>query len=184
MEGRLRVLTAGATHKDLTLILAIEVQQDITRHEALLHGLRTGQAGLLIHREQALDRAMLDILRSQQGQLSGYTDAIVRTQGRAIRTQPLAIDHRLDRVVVEVMLRIVVLLADHIHVRLQHHHRAILHTRSGRLRHQDVANGVFLDGDVMRLSERLQESDHFALLLRRTGHFCYLMEVFPYDVRS
>ena len=63
------------------------------------------------------------------------------------------------------MFRIIVLFADHIHVRLQHHNGAILHTRSGRFRHQDVANCVFFDCDMMRLCERLQESDHFALLL-------------------
>ena len=77
MESGLRILTSGATHKDLTLILAIEVQQNITRHEALLHRFRTRQASLLIYRKQALNRAMLNILRSQQGQLGSHTNTII-----------------------------------------------------------------------------------------------------------
>ena len=64
MESCLCILTAGATHKDLTLILAIEVQQDITRHKALLHCFRTRQTGLLIDRKQTLNGAMLNIIRS------------------------------------------------------------------------------------------------------------------------
>ena len=76
---------------------------------------------------------MLDIIGGKQSQLGRYTDTIIGSQSSAVGTQPFAVDDRLDRIIVEIVFRTVIFLANHIHVRLQYDYRTILHSRSGRL---------------------------------------------------
>ena len=153
MECRLGIFSSGATHEDLSLILTIEVKEDLTGHKTFLYRFRAGQASFLVDRKQALDRAMLDIIGSQKRQLSGNTDTVVGAKGRAVRAQPFAIDNCLDRIVLKIMLCAVIFLANHIHVRLQDYGWPVLHTRSGGFGHDDITNLIFLDRYIMVLSE-------------------------------
>ena len=134
VERRLRVLAAGAADEDLAFVLAIEVQEDAARHKALLESLGTSQARLLIDRKEAFDGAMLDIVRSKDGQLGGDADTVVGTEGRTVGAEPITLDDGFDGVVVEVVLGSVVFLADHVHVRLEDDRLARLHARGGGFR--------------------------------------------------
>ena len=53
------------------------------------------------------------------------------------------------------MDHVVVLLADHVHVRLQHDGRQLLVALRGRLRDQDVASRILFDREVMVSGELL-----------------------------
>ena len=59
---------------------------------------------------------MLDAVVSEHGQCSGYTDAVVGTEGGAIGLEPLAVDDEADGVGKEVVVHSLVALAHHIHV--------------------------------------------------------------------
>ena len=97
--------------------------------------------------------------------------------------EPLSVDDRTDRVVVEVMLCASVLLTDHIDVALQDELDTIFVAWGSRLTHDDVAYMVLLVLDAMLLGELLQIGDDLAFLLGGAGDLCDLMEVLPHDLR-
>ena len=85
---------------------------------------------------------MFDGFVFQNGQRNGHAYAVVGSQGGAFGTQPFAVNLGLDRVFVEVELRIVVFLANHVHVALENNGRHFLLARCGRLRNQHVASFI------------------------------------------
>ena len=76
------------------------------------HTSQTCEARLLIHREEALEGRQLGGGRHvQQGEGSGHTDAVVCSQRRPGRLEPLPIQSQADRVGHEVVAGVVVLLS-------------------------------------------------------------------------
>ena len=76
------VYTACAADEQFSLIFGIEVQENVTAHEALLQGKGAGQSCFLIYGEQAFDRAVFNAVVSENSQLGCYTDAVIRSQRR------------------------------------------------------------------------------------------------------
>ena len=55
-----RVLAAGAADVERALLLGVEVEQRSALEEARLESVAPGQPGLLVDREQELERAVLE----------------------------------------------------------------------------------------------------------------------------
>ena len=147
------IYTSCTADEELAFILGIEVQQNVSVHEAFFQGEGTGQSGLLIHGEEAFDRTVLDAVVGKDSQFGGYTDAIVGSQGRTFGFQPFTVNFGFDRVGQEVVLHVVVLFTYHVDVRLKYDSLAVFHTRSGGFLYQHVSGFVHLRFQLMFFSE-------------------------------
>ena len=136
--------TAGARDEDFALVLRVEVDEVVTRHESGLHAHRSRQSGLLVAGKDAFNGTVLNIVTLQNGQLHRTTDTIVGTQRCPFSGQPLAVDIGLDGVGVKIDLVVHQFVADHIHVALQNDGLAVLHARGGCFADDDVARLVDL----------------------------------------
>ena len=70
-----------------------------------------------------------------------HAGRIIRTERCSVRMNPIAVTQDVNRIFFEIMNHIGVLLAHHIHMRLQDHGRRVLISRGCRL----------LDNEVVRL---------------------------------
>ena len=164
-RGRRRP-TACATDENLAFVLRIEVDEHIARHKAGLHTLGTRQSGLFVTRENALERSVFNVVAVENRQLDGTADTVVGTERRALRAKPFAIDVSLNGILVEVEFHINQFLADHIHVALQNHRRAVFQALRGRLADDDVARLIDFCFQPTAFAEILQKRNHFLLALR------------------
>ena len=179
LEGSDDTLTASAADEELTFVLAVEVDEDLTGEEARLEGEGTGHTGLFVDGEEGFDRPVFDVVRGEDSELCSTADAVVSTEGGAVSMEPFAIDDGTDGVVVEVVHGTSVLLAYHIDVTLQDELDTVFVARGSRLAHDDVAHLILLVLDTVVLSELLEVSDDLLFLLRGAGDLCDLMEVLP-----
>lgn len=178
-----RVDAAGAADEQLALVLGVEVDQVGAREHSLAQSESTREAGLLIDREERLEGSVLDRRVEQRGQRGGHADAAVGAERRALGLDPLPVDAGTDGVVLEVELHVGVLLADHVHVRLEDDRRTVLEARGGGFAHDDVARRILAVFDAVALGERHQEVDDPALLLRGARNLRDGIELFPDDAR-
>ena len=133
---------AGAAHEHLPLVFRVEVDEEVACHKARLQAHCARQARFLVAREEALDGAVLDVARFEDGHLHGHADAVVCAEGSAACLHPVAVHVGLDGVVVEVKLHVGVLLAHHVEMALQHHGLHLLAARRGGLLDEHVAHGI------------------------------------------
>ena len=166
-EGSICAYTTGTSDEDFTLVLRVEVEQDITIHKTALHGHSARETSLLINGKHALDGTMLDAIIGEHGKCSSHTDTIIGTQCGTIGLEPVAINNETDGVGHKVVINALVALTHHIHVRLQDDGLAVFHTGCGRLADNDVASLIDLGGQAVRLAELTQPSTHLLLMLRR-----------------
>ena len=176
LEGELgrRITSASTTDEDLALVLRVEVDQVVARHEAGLHAFGTGQPGLLVAGEDALDGPVLDIVRAEDGQFDSAADTVVGTEGGAFGRQPFTIHISLDGILVEIELHIDELVAHHVHVTLQDDGLPTLHTLGGRLADDHVACLVDLRLQAVALAPVLQVLNHLLFALRGTRNLVNL----------
>ena len=166
-----------ATDEQLAFVLRVEVEQDVTAKKAFLQGEGTGEARFLVYGEKALYRAVFQRVIGQDGQLGSYADAVVRTQRSASGAQPLAINVGLNGVVHKVVRHIVVLLAHHVYVRLQHHRLAAFHAWSGGFADEHITRIIYFCLQSMLQPEVLQESHYLLFMLRGAGHLAYFLKI-------
>ena len=164
-ESRRGTATAGTTYKDIALFLVVEVHHHPALQKISRHGLGTCQAGFLVTGEDTLQRAVLNVVGTQDGNLHGTADTVISTQCSTFCLHPVSIHISLYGIVVEVELHIVVLLAHHVHVALQNQYRTVLHTRSGRLADDHIAYLVALGFQTKTTAYFQQVFHHLVLLL-------------------
>jgi len=108
----------GTTYEQLPFVFRVQVQQNITGHETGLHPESTAQTCFFVTGKHTFYRAVGNIRSVQQGQLHRHAYPVVGTQRRPVRTQPISINQRTNRVFFKIELHLTVLLANHIHVAL------------------------------------------------------------------
>ena len=126
---------------------------------------------------------MGDRFIEQGRQRRRHADAAVGTQRRTLGLHPSAVDTGADGIVLEVELHVGILLADHIHVRLENHGRMLLVAGRGGLAHNDVADLVGTALDAVFAGEGYQILPDLLLLLRRTGDARNGVELLPDELR-
>ena len=124
---------------------------------------------------------MLRLGIDQHGQRSRHADAVVGAERRPLGPHPFALDAGADRIPREIELDARILLADHIHMRLQDHFRPLFITRRSRLAHHHVADLVGMTFDAVLGGEPHEVFPDFLLLLRGTRHPGNRVELLPYE---
>ena len=137
-----KVDTARATHVDFAFLFGIGIDQDIRLQPVRLQTKGAIHTGFFGHGQQYFQRAMLNAIVCQHRQRRGHTDTVIRTQSGAAGFNPLAVDVRLNRIFGEIVYGVVVLLWNHVQVRLQHNRFTVFHPGGGRFTDQNVANLV------------------------------------------
>ena len=158
--------STSTTDENLALILRVKVNQVLSGEHTLAEVKSTCKTSLLIDGEESLQRSVLRLLIQQQSHRSRHTDTVVSSERRTLGTYPLAIHNGTNSVVLEVELHIAVLLANHIHMRLQDNRWARLITRRCRLTHHDITYLIALPLDIVGLRKLNQKLNHTLLLLR------------------
>ena len=175
--------TSGTTDKEFSVVFRIQINQDISIHETFFQCKRTCQARFLIHRKQTLQRSVLHIVRSQHRQFGRHTDTIVGTQRSTLCLEPFSVDIRLNRILLKIVFRILILFADHIHMRLQNHCLQMLLARSRRFYNQYVSCLIHLILKSSCFRKIHQISPDLLLLFRRTGHLTDFFKIPEQDGR-
>ena len=179
LERDVGIHAAGAAYIQLALLLGIEVKQDVTVQHPFLQAERTVHTRLLGRCEKRFERTVFERIVLQDGKNSRRTDTVVRTERRTVGRHPFAVDIRLDRVLGKVELLIVVLLGNHIQMRLQNDTLAVLHPFGGRLADIDIVGRILL----ALQAETLGYADHvrtdLLLVGGRTGYFSDFCKMLP-----
>ena len=173
------ILTAGAADADLALLLAVEIDQDLTVDKVRRHLHRSCKSGLLIPGEETLDGTMLDRVRGEDREADCIADPVVSAKRRTASVYPAILDVGLDGVGLKIEVHILILLAHHIHMALEGDARPILIARCGALADQYVACVIHLALQTLLLGKVLQVGDHLLLLLggaRDTGDLVEVVE--------
>ena len=138
------VLAAGAADGEVALLLAVEVEEELGLEAARLEAVGAREAGLLVNGDQGLEGAVGDVLAGQHRQGRGHADAVVGAEGGARGPEEVAVTQHLDGVLEEVVDRVLVLLADHVHMGLEQTVGRPSLPGGGRLADDDVADLVLL----------------------------------------
>ena len=123
---------------------------------------------------------MLDVGRLEQRHFHGHADAVVGTEGRTLCLHPFAVHVGLYGIAGEVEADILVLLAHHVHVTLQHDGLSVLHAGRGWLANDDVARFVATGVEVQPPTEVEQEVNHLLLMLRGAWYSVHLSKALEY----
>ena len=171
------ITSTGTRHEDFSLVLGIQVDEVVARHEAGLHTLGTRQSRLFIACKDALDGTVLDVAAFQQCQFHSTSYTVVGTQRGTLGSQPLTVNIGLDGVGIEIELHIDELVTHHIHVALQDDGLAVFHTFGGRLANDDVAGFIDFRVQAAALAPLFQISNHLLFTLRRAWNFVNLRKL-------
>ena len=173
-----RRTTTGTADEDLTLILRVEVDEEVAGHETSLHPKGTRQSCLLVTGEDTLDRTMLDVVAVKDGKFHSHTDTIVGTQGRPLGTHPLPVNIGSDTLLVKIYRQLWQTVAHHIHVTLEDNRLTVLIARGGSFADDNVAHLVDNSLQTMALTKVLQVLNHLLFTLRRAWNFVNLRKLF------
>ena len=122
---------------------------------------------------------MLDGRVLEHGKAHRDTDAVVGTQGGAVRRHPFTVHIGVDRVLQEVMGRVGRLLRDHVHMALEDDTAPVLEARGGRSAEDDVAGLVLEDLHVVFLAPVQQIFDDLPFMLGRARNLGQTIEITP-----
>ena len=168
--------TACAADEDLTIVLGVEIDELFAIEASVLEAESTCETCLLVHRKESLQCRVLQGVGGDSCQHKRHTDTVVCAKGCALSFDEVAIDIGVDRVVVEVVHGVVVLLADHIHMRLEDNARFVFVARGSRFAHDDIACFIYGMFEVMLYGKRLEPFDNLAFALGWARHLGNLVE--------
>ena len=178
-----RVDASGAADEEQSIVFRIQVQQDFAVQESRFEAESARQSGFFVHGEQAFDGTVFQIVRCQDGQFHGHADTVVGAQGGVLGFEPAVFDMDFNRVGIEIVLRIPVLFADHVHVALQDHARTVFVAGRGRFADQDIACLVGLVFQLVFFCEIHQVGPDFVFFLGGSWDLQHFPEIFPEDFR-
>ena len=136
------VQTAGATYAELSFCLAVAVDEQVSLEQLGTQGIGSCHSGLLIYGHEQLHRSVLQVLGLEHRHSESHAYAVVRTKGGSRGLHPFSVYAGDDRVLLEVVLHVGVLLGYHIHVALEYHSHSVLVARGGLLAYDDIAHFV------------------------------------------
>ena len=155
------VESSGAADDKLSPSLRVEVEQYVAVEFALGQVVGTVHAGFLVGRYQCLHRSVLQFLVFHYGHDGCHADAVVRAERGSACLHPVAVDVCLNGIRLEVVRAFLRLLGHHVHVRLQYHAFAPLHSRGCGLAHHNVSGRVLKGFDANLCGEVEQEVLYF-----------------------
>ena len=175
--------TASTAHIELAFSLRVHVHQDVALQHAGLQLVGTRHARLLVDGEEGLDGSVLQVGGFEDCHGGSGAQTVVGAQGGAVGFHPTVFDMGLNRVVLEIVYLVGVLLRDHVQMGLQDDTFTVFHARGGRLAHDDVAAVVNESFKAMFLAPLLHEGDDLSFFFRRAWNLCETVEVSPHAIR-
>ena len=133
------VHATGAADEDLAHHLGVEIDEVLALDVSSDQLVCADHTLLLVDGEDRLDGAVLQRIILEDCQRDRITDTVISTEGGVASGDPLAVDVGIDRVLLEVVIRLGGLLRHHVHMGLEGHHRVILVPLGGGLVDEDVA---------------------------------------------
>ena len=178
-KGSCDVHSTGTTYHELAHRLIVDIKQDVSLQGIGSQVIHAVHAGFLVSRDQSLQRSMFQVLALEHCHDGSHTHTIVTTQRSTFCLHPFAINPCVDGISLEIMVALVHFLRDHIHVRLQDSHLAVLVTWSGRFAHHDVLSLILESLDTMFLCPAKQESLDLLQMSAGTWHLSQEIKVLP-----
>ena len=126
----------------MPFLFRVEIDELATAEEAGVELGRAGEPGLLVNREQQLERPVRHCRRVDEREHRRDADSVVGAERRAGRGEIRAVPLRDDGVGGEVMRDVGVLLLHHVEMRLQDGDRSVAVAGSRGLADDDVAGAV------------------------------------------
>ena len=165
------------------IIFAIEIDKRFTLQQTRFDARSTYQTNFFVHREQTFDRTMLDIVGSQNSQSHCYGNTIIGTQSRTASAHPIVFHIKIDGILFEIVLHIVVLFTNHIDMSLQNNRFGIFSASRSRLTDDNVSGFIVNTFQTMFLCEIQEPLLCFLGFERRTGNFTKFLKIMPYRGR-
>ena len=159
----------------MCIVFRVEVEKHFASNHAVAEVVGACEASLFIYCEKSLHRTVYEVFVDHYGKRCGHADAVVGAESGAVGAEPVAVDDCAYGAVVKVEI-LVVALAYHVHVRLEHDCGSVLFAGSGGLEHGHVADSVGLYFDVVLGCEIKQILAYFFLFFGGTGHLVYFIE--------
>ena len=179
LAAHFQAVATGAAHVQFVPVLCVQVQHDAAGEQLGVEVQGAPQPGLLVHREQQLQGRMGHSGVGHQRQGGGATQAVIGSQGGAVRPQPAILDHQVQRLGGEIVGFVAALDRHHVQVVLDDHHRALFQARRGRHRHRQVAGAVAVPAVARLFSQVDNVLAHRRLLPRGAWNTGELVKVLP-----
>ncbi len=176
-------LAACTTDYELTVLLAVEIEKNVTLNETGFETVGSDEALLFVDSEEDRDRTVNERVVKKDSHTGGAAHAVVGAESGAVSLHPIAIHDSGDRVVEEVMHLVAALFSHHVLVTLKDDAGCVFVARSSRFCHHDVADLIGADGYIVFRRPVHEEVLHLVEMVGRTGNFCYLIEAFPQKLR-
>ena len=137
--------SACAADVDDSFFLAVDVYHPAALYQRAVEGEGAVHADFFHECEDCLQRAVLCIGVGEKGHCHCHRDSVVSAQARVPGLEEVSVLIDLDGVLFKIMGAARNLHADHIHVTLKGHGRAVFITRCGTCAYDDVS-GLVADG--------------------------------------
>ena len=178
-----RVRASGATDRQPTVLLAVEVDEDRARDELRVERIRAFEPDFLRHRHQQLERPVGQRFVLDQRHHRRDRDPVVGAEGRPVGLQPLAVANERDASLGRVVRARGVTLADHVQMALERHGGRRLAPWCRRNPDHEVSAGVLHELEAVLLDPRANVLDHRLLGARRARDLRQRLEVSPERAR-
>jgi len=169
----------GASDGDRLVARSVQVEKQSSGDERRVEVLGSVEPLLLGHREEQLERAVRDLGVVRDGQRSRDPDAVVRSEGRPFRDDPVAVDDDIESSFARVVWAIRVTLAHHVQVCLEDDRGPALPPSRTRHLHDDIALVVNRRLEAALCCPAENVLPRFRLLLRRPRDQRQLREAGP-----
>ncbi len=137
-KGCIDAQPARAADQHNTLVLGIHIDQTSSFQYGSVERLRPVHSGFLVRGNQNLKRRMPQRIVCKQRHTVGNCDAVVPAERCPPRSKHIPLSKKLQPLVLKIMPHSLVRHADHVHVALKDHRRALPAALRSRLSDQDV----------------------------------------------
>jgi len=118
-QGEMGVGAAGAADGKVAEFFAVEIEQDAAMQEVRGQGAGAVETAFFIDGKDRFEGTVFQLVILEYSQGGGKTDAVVRTERRAVGVEPFAVEKQGDGILVKIVLRGGVFLVDHIEMTLE-----------------------------------------------------------------
>ena len=135
---------AGAGHSKDTLVLRVQIQQSPALQHGQVDDIGAQHTDLLVYGDDHFQRGMRNAAVGKQRQGIRHGNTVIAAQSGSPGEHTLAVMGHIQALPVHVNGAVLVLLADHIHMALEHHGRMVLQT-AGAFLEEDHIVALVLD---------------------------------------
>ena len=178
------IQTACTAHANFTFCLRVQVYENFTLEQPRFELLRSRKSGLLVKSDENLNRAVFDVIGFEHSQGHSHAKTVIGTEGCSLCPNPVSVYVCLDRVILEIVDRIGILLCNHIHMSLKDNTFHIFTSRSGRFAYDHVADRLVVNNGLKATADSpvVKVTRNFFLVLGRPRNLSEPVKVLPHQL--